>query len=64
MAEFVRAQIFGTTFEITSRYFSLALAQVAGFVQYNIDPGIGTRTYNLWGWEPLALSGNIPSDQL
>lgn len=31
MAEFVRAQIFGTTFEITSRYASAALvARVAG----------------------------------
>ena len=54
MAEFVRAQIFGTTFEITSRcLFPNSPHNFLGFV----DAETGTPTYNLWGWEPLDLSG-------
>ena len=52
MAEFVRAQIFGTTFEITSRCLILP----HGFLAF-ADAETGTPTYNLWGWEPLDLSG-------
>ena len=53
MAEFVRAQIFGTTFEITSRYsrplFSIGTAPA--------DEALGTPTCNRWAWELLAWSG-------
>lgn len=55
MAEFVRAQIFGTTFEITTRY------------EYPVRPNarvyelnrclLGTPTFNRLEWVLLASSG-------
>lgn len=41
MAEFVRAQIFGTTFEITSRYSDLQPVGMGAFglVWYGLLPG-------------------------
>lgn len=54
MAEFVRAQIFGTTFEITSRLLNPALYsrhhQILTFVS-------DIQTCNLLVWEPLDWSG-------
>lgn len=45
MAEFVRAQIFGTTFEITSRYVIQVLAR-----RGRTDCRSGTQISNLWEW--------------
>ena len=44
MAEFVRAQIFGTTFEITSRYDS---AVVAVIYVHSADSKLDTPIYSL-----------------
>ncbi|CAD6591064.1 MAG: MAPK protein hog1 [Alectoria sarmentosa] len=64
MAEFVRAQIFGTTFEITSRYLSPTPAQCTiRWHRANVDAATGTPTYSLWEWEPLALFGILHSCQ-
>lgn len=64
MAEFVRAQIFGTTFEITSRSLPLLGEKREGGgmgERWNggtvVDGEIGTPTCNPWGWEPLAWCG-------
>lgn len=72
MAEFVRAQIFGTTFEITSRYrytipaptpFSAqsrpALPEMIEVERANTDALVGIRTCNPWAWERLAWSGKL-----
>jgi p38 MAP kinase len=55
MAEFVRAQIFGTTFEITSRY-----AYEFGNWCWDspIDCRSDTQICNPWAWERLVLFGN------
>jgi hypothetical protein len=54
MAEFVRAQIFGTTFEITSRYGGLESGcQDAQLIHW----WPGTPIYNRLAWEPSVLSG-------
>lgn len=58
MAEFVRAQIFGTTFEITSRYWAFFRCHRA-FALTHLS-AVGTPTFNRLAWEPLALSGNSP----
>jgi len=54
MAEFVRAQIFGTTFEITSRYGTLPPHRSA---LRRLTCDIDMPIYNLLEWEPLALYG-------
>jgi hypothetical protein len=55
MAEFVRAQIFGTTFEITSRYDKIvARVQIHGLFT-NQTPDI--PICSLWAWEPLGWFG-------
>jgi p38 MAP kinase len=56
MAEFVRAQIFGTTFEITSRYAALT----RGGAQNPLTLA-GTRIFNLLAWGHLVLSGILLS---
>jgi hypothetical protein len=53
MAEFVRAQIFGTTFEITSRY----VGYVAAFATAQLIAHLGTPTCNPLAWEHSDLSG-------
>ena len=55
MAEFVRAQIFGTTFEITSRCASSR--NVAAARSKHTDGAIDILTFNRSAWEPLGLSG-------
>jgi hypothetical protein len=55
MAEFVRAQIFGTTFEITSRWGFDALGTS---ITTLADKHVGIPTYNPWGWVPSVSSGN------
>jgi hypothetical protein len=53
MAEFVRAQIFGTTFEITSRLgFTSCASWEAG-----LTIGAGTLIYNQSAWVPSDWSG-------
>lgn len=53
MAEFVRAQIFGTTFEITSRLgFTDCTDWEAG-----LTIGAGTLIYNRLAWVPSVSSG-------
>ncbi len=59
MAEFVRAQIFGTTFEITSRY-ELSIPPSDATILMST---LGTPTYNLLAWVPLVLSGIFPFSQ-
>jgi p38 MAP kinase len=56
MAEFVRAQIFGTTFEITSRYARLcsAMLQLA-----DPDHALDTPISNPLEWAPSDLSGML-----
>lgn len=58
MAEFVRAQIFGTTFEITSRY----CIPRRSHVPHNrpLTDTTDMRTSNLSEWAPLGLSGATP----
>ena len=58
----MRAQIFGTTFEITSRYAFLSPRFRDGEPRTNgeIDRRSDTRTYNLWGWVLSDLSGRFP----
>lgn len=66
MAEFVRAQIFGTTFEITSRYLNPPLPHsrtIRGNRAINVDAETGTPTCNLWEWELLGLFGILHSIQ-
>jgi len=54
MAEFVRAQIFGTTFEITSRY----VAGEGTFVECAVaDSIVGMPIFSLLEWELSVLSG-------
>jgi p38 MAP kinase len=54
MAEFVRAQIFGTTFEITSRYVAGTGRSGEGAVADSI---VGIPIFSLLGWELSDLSG-------
>ena len=55
MAEFVRAQIFGTTFEITSR--CLQPRRFDPLDRASIDLGIDTQTSSPLEWELLVWSG-------
>lgn len=55
MAEFVRAQIFGTTFEITSRYAGSQRRGSASSLTW-----AGTLIFNQSAWAHLASSGIIP----
>jgi len=68
MAEFIRAQIFGTTFEITSRYApaSFPAAKVLRSLQRHreVNKLPDTRTCNPWAWAPLAWSGKSKSSIL
>jgi p38 MAP kinase len=58
MAEFVRAQIFGTCFEITSRYFgTLRVPPEAGQWPCNADVSAGMSIFSQWEWGHLALYG-------
>ena len=62
MAEFVRAQIFGTTFEITSRCLTpnpaeLNLAEEGWCI---VDNFLGIPTSNPWVWERSDLYGMGP----
>lgn len=52
MAEFVRAQIFGTTFEITSRF-----ATLYNMARWLLNHIPGTRICSLLEWELSVLSG-------
>lgn len=53
MAEFVRAQIFGTTFEITSRWIVPPPMRALD----NADVWLDTPTCNLWEWAHSGSSG-------
>lgn len=57
MAEFVRAQIFGTTFEITSRYRLAGSGASARAGTEDADFGLDTPIYSRWAWARSALSG-------
>jgi hypothetical protein len=60
MAEFVRAQIFGTTFEITSRYGQKQPRHTRiGGAQRGLTATSDTRICSLWAWVPSALSGEL-----
>ncbi len=54
MAEFVRAQIFGTTFEITSRYVAGRRRFGEGAVA---NSTVDMPIFNRLGWELSDLSG-------
>lgn len=54
MAEFVRAQIFGTTFEITSRFVTYLLASIADAIA---NRQIDTQTFSRLAWELSASFG-------
>jgi hypothetical protein len=54
MAEFVRAQIFGTTFEITSRYGHPPPELCP---QWNNIHRLDMLTSSLLAWAPLVWSG-------
>jgi len=54
MAEFVRAQIFGTTFEITSRYVA---GKGTSGEHAMANSTVGMPIFSLLGWELSALSG-------
>lgn len=58
MAEFVRAQIFGTTFEITSRFVALQ-CRPPRERPADLDRA-GTPTCNPSEWAPSASSGMTP----
>jgi hypothetical protein len=55
MAEFVRAQIFGTTFEITSR------SEPTGYMIRKQLINLDILIYNLLGWALLVWSGRNQS---
>lgn len=58
MAEFVRAQIFGTTFEITSRYRTAGRGSAGARARSLLtDCGPDTRIYSRWAWGRSASSG-------
>lgn len=58
MAEFVRAQIFGTTFEITSRCANTSTPHTGQRVRQGTTDGrAGTPISNPWAWEPLGSYG-------
>ena len=59
MAEFVRAQIFGTTFEITSRYGQKQRHTRIGGAQRGLTATSDTRICSLWAWVPSDLSGEL-----
>ncbi len=66
MAEFVRAQIFGTCFEITSRSgpypaFSFVIRPdgIAIPIDINTDSVLGMLTSNPLEWEPLVSYGTF-----
>ena len=59
MAEFVRAQIFGTTFEITSRYGQKQRHSRIGGVQRGLTATSDTRICSLWAWALSDLSGEL-----
>lgn len=57
MAEFVRAQIFGTTFEITSRYGLDISDLVLEISLLTIDRRSDTQICSLWAWGHLVWFG-------
>jgi hypothetical protein len=63
MAEFVRAQIFGTTFEITSRYAGQpgagGVSATSCLRWEETDFLAGTRIFNLSAWARLVWFGEL-----
>lgn len=68
MAEFVRAQIFGTTFEITSRFampyssiFTMGALEGAFRGMWVLTWYLGIRNCSRWEWVPSDWSGMLHS---
>jgi hypothetical protein len=60
MAEFVRAQIFGTTFEITSRFAVLEAGEAQPLaVCSELTLDLGIRNCNQWEWVHSDWSGML-----